>query len=288
MYAPLFLIGGGALCTGVALGLFDQYVPWLSAPGRKVRAAFGVAAAVLGFAALFAFIRGGGVKPRAKRKAVSVDGPAWYREALKLKGLKEKRGKANNPEVVKLYAQAGNPGIKHDSVPWCAAFVGAMLFRAGVPSTESLMARSYSRWGKACKPKKGCVVVLWRGSPNADTGHVGFLSRHSKNFVWLVGGNQSDSVNEQRFPKSRVLKNGYRWPRKLSQSRTVRANVAGLALGTAGLMTIVGELSGFVQPLQVLGQYWRPALIIAGAIPLVIHSVTLALRVADWYRKGRT
>ncbi len=286
MYAPLFLVGGGALCTGVALGLFDQYIPWLSAPGRKVRAAFGAAAAALVFAALFAFIRGGGAK--RTRRVVTNGEPSWFALAQSLKGLEERPGRSDNPKVVELYADSGNPGIKHDSVPWCAAFVGAILWRTIGQRSGSLMARSYHTWGKKCKPKKGCVVVLWRGKPDGSAGHVGFLVKHSKNYVWLLGGNQADAVNVTRFLKSRVLKNGYRWPRKLSQSRTMRANVAGLAVGAVSVTAIVGELSGFIQPLQFLGQYWQPALIIAGTIPLVIHSVTLALRVADWYRKGRT
>ena len=41
--------------------------------------------------------------------------------------------------------------LPHDEVPWCAAFVGACLERAGIASTRSLMARSYLGWGAGAR-----------------------------------------------------------------------------------------------------------------------------------------
>jgi len=72
------------------------------------------------------------------------------------------------------------------------------------------MARSYRKWGKRLgKPRPGCIAVLTRG-PNPALGHVGFFIRETADYVVLLGGNQSDAVNQKRFAKSRVL--AWRWP----------------------------------------------------------------------------
>jgi hypothetical protein len=48
-----------------------------------------------------------------------------------------------------------------DEVPWCAAAVGAPLERAGVPSTRSLMAKSYLQWvDPQSPPEVGAIAVF--------------------------------------------------------------------------------------------------------------------------------
>ena len=53
----------------------------------------------------------------------------------------------NNPKVVAYFKDSGNPGVMDDETAWCAAFVGAMLKRAGIKGTGKLNARSYLDWG---------------------------------------------------------------------------------------------------------------------------------------------
>jgi ornithine carbamoyltransferase len=48
--------------------------------------------------------------------------------------------------------------------------------------------------------------------------------------VMLLGGNQGDCVKVSRFPKSRVMPNGYRWPKRAIDSRTNKA--AGVSAGS--------------------------------------------------------
>ena len=87
--------------------------------------------------------------------------PQWYALALGERGVKEAPDEADNSVVQAFYRDAGHPEVKHDSVPWCAAFVGAMLTRAGIRPSGSLAARSYLDWGvKLCVPRQGCIVVL--------------------------------------------------------------------------------------------------------------------------------
>jgi uncharacterized protein (TIGR02594 family) len=137
--------------------------------------------------------------------------PLWLRLAFAERGVKEAPGEADNRRVQAYYRDAGHPEVRHDSVPWCAAFVGAMLKRAGIAPSGSLAARSYLDWGNAiAEPVPGCVTVLSRGSSSWQ-GHVGFYVKDlGGGRIQLLGGNQSDRVSLAAFPKARVL--GYRLP----------------------------------------------------------------------------
>lgn len=141
----------------------------------------------------------------------------WMEHAWAHIGVRETKGKAATAEIVAMYAAAGRPDITSDDVPWCSAFVGKCtadaglprLIDIGVPKDDALMARSWLKYGtKLDEPKVGCIVVLKRGAPPA--GHVGFLTGWGDGYVRVLGGNQSDAVNEARFKEADVL--GYRWP----------------------------------------------------------------------------
>jgi hypothetical protein len=54
----------------------------------------------------------------------------------------------------------------------------------------------------------GDIVILWRISPKSIYGHVGFYVCERKNTLYLLGGNQSNSVSIAPYPKTQVL--GYR------------------------------------------------------------------------------
>jgi uncharacterized protein (TIGR02594 family) len=136
----------------------------------------------------------------------------WFSVATHFKGTTEVHGSVDDPKILEMYRLAGHPEIEHDETPWCAAFVGACLSLSGYRGTESLLARSYQKFGQDLKqePRRGCVVVLWRGDPKSSTGHVAFYDRDDGDHVVLLGGNQGDAVTTRSFPKSQVL--AYRWP----------------------------------------------------------------------------
>jgi uncharacterized protein (TIGR02594 family) len=138
--------------------------------------------------------------------------PKWLALAKKELGTKEIPGSRSNPKVVQYYLDVVKKKMG-DDVPWCAAFVGAMLVRSGEKSSGSLMARSYLQWGERCGAKSGAIVVFGRGRP--PFGHVAFVESVEANSVVVIGGNQSDAVTRQRYPKSKVL--GYRWPSAVIQ-----------------------------------------------------------------------
>lgn len=144
-----------------------------------------------------------------ERKA-EPEQPAWLTLAKAETGTREGAGKANNPRVVAYYKDAGFAGVKSDDVAWCAAFVGAMLERAGRKPSGSLAARSYEGWGVGLKePALGAICTKRRGNSTWQ-GHVFFVVGADKTHVYGLGGNQSDMVNVASFKRSEVT--SYRWP----------------------------------------------------------------------------
>jgi uncharacterized protein (TIGR02594 family) len=124
-----------------------------------------------------------------------------YRLAKAELGTREISGAQDNPEIVQWFADVGHQWVRDDETAWCAAFAGAMLEAAGIRSTRALNARSYMEWGEPTDdPKEGDVVVFWRVSRSDWRGHVGFFVRKDRNRVWVLGGNQSNSVSEKDYP----------------------------------------------------------------------------------------
>lgn len=139
----------------------------------------------------------------------------WVNIAKEFIGLKEIKGEKDAPEIVKMWADIKNSGIKDDETPWCAAFVGACLENAGIKSTRSGGSKSYLTWGdKLDEPIYGCIVVFSRNGG----GHVGFVVGKDQNGnIMVLGGNQSDAVNIKPFKKDRVV--GYRYPSGIARPK---------------------------------------------------------------------
>ena len=126
-------------------------------------------------------------------------------------GVREGAGKTNNPRVVDYYKDAGHKEVKEDETPWCAAYVGAMLYRASIQPNGSLGARSYERWGiKLRNPVYGCIGVKTRARGPLWAGHVGFVVAANRQQVWLLAGNQGDAVSVAAYP--RELFTAWVWP----------------------------------------------------------------------------
>lgn len=126
-------------------------------------------------------------------------------QASKEIGTKEILGDKNNAQVLKYhaYSRVDNDLSKAqpDSVPWCASFVCYCLEMVGMGSTNSMGARSYLGWGVSTKsaPLPGDVVVYWRGSKQGWSGHVGFFIKLEGEWIYTLGGNQSDAVNVSKY-----------------------------------------------------------------------------------------
>lgn len=140
-------------------------------------------------------------------------------------GEAEWPGAKHNPVIAGFFEASGNPQVKADEVPWCAAFVGAVLAQVGLTGTGKLNARSYMEWGVKVSlrdAKPGDVVILWRESPQSWKGHVAFFVRwDGTDRVILRGGNQRNRVSDDSYPISQIL--GVR--RAVKQDSNGRATV---------------------------------------------------------------
>lgn len=145
----------------------------------------------------------------------AYDLPPWYRLARDEIGVREVPGSGNNQRIIGYAKDAGVAGIVNaDAVPWCAAFVGAMLKRCKEEASGKANAKSYLNWGIGLRsPVLGCIVVLNR-PPVSWQGHVGFyVGRPSAGKIRILGGNQADMVCEADYDAKRL--NQYRWPSHL-------------------------------------------------------------------------
>ncbi len=132
------------------------------------------------------------------------------RLALSQFGIKEIPGRNDNPEVLKYFNELGFDGSKlKDETSWCSAFINWCCKMAGLPYSGKLTARSWLNVGRKVEtPQIGDVVVFWRERPSSWKGHVGFFIRETRNYIYVLGGNQSNRVRIAKYPKYRLL--GYR------------------------------------------------------------------------------
>ena len=130
----------------------------------------------------------------------------WMDIATSQLGVAEIPGPKSNPQIDAYLAGVGlHSG---DETAWCSAFVNWCLRNAGYAVTGKANARSWEGYGITLdKPCYGCGVVLWRGNPKSWQGHVGFWIREP---LWLIGGNQNNSVCGAPYELRRVLR--YFWP----------------------------------------------------------------------------
>lgn len=116
----------------------------------------------------------------------------------------------SNPRVTEYHGHTNIAGYD-DKASWCSSFVNWSLAQVGIAGTGSALARSWLDWGVPLQvPVPGCIAVLSRGDPAGWKGHVGFFLRADTEHVYLLGGNQLDTVREHFYSVDTVL--GYRWP----------------------------------------------------------------------------
>lgn len=126
--------------------------------------------------------------------------------ALNEIGVKEIVGKEHNPRILDYFNEIGHSWVKDDETAWCSAFANYVCKKAGANFSGKLNARSWLNVGqKVSKPEKGDIAVFWRESPNSWKGHVAFFIRETRNWVYVLGGNQNNQVKISAYPKHRLL-----------------------------------------------------------------------------------
>lgn len=162
-------------------------------------------------------------------------------------GTTEGPGLADNPVIMEMYASVGQTHVEHDSVAWCAAFVGHCLEKAGIRSTRKLTARSYLDWGipiEVQDAQQGDIGIIPRGTSSWQ-GHVFFIDRIEGKWVWGLGGNQDDAVNVKRYPVSKLL--GVRRAGNVALAVTMSVEAVQRCLKELGYHE-VGQIDGKIGP----------------------------------------
>jgi uncharacterized protein (TIGR02594 family) len=120
----------------------------------------------------------------------------------------------DNPRIMQYFRSCREvgPGPGGDEIDWCAAFCNHCLEAAGYLGTSHVGSRSFyhnrhNRFRRLSRPAYGCLAVF-RNYPfdKGDTawatgrGHVGFLLDWDEDKLWVLGGNQLDTVRTLGFP----------------------------------------------------------------------------------------
>ncbi|WP_299686670.1 peptidoglycan-binding protein [uncultured Tateyamaria sp.] len=166
----------------------------------------------------------------------AIDGRStlpWMLEAAHVRGLHE----ARDLGVLRAWFDRSVAWIDPREIPWCGAFV-ATAFRQWQHDIDlpenPLGARNWMKFGRACPPQFGAVLVFWRGSKKGWKGHVGFYHAEDNTHFHVLGGNQSNAVTVSRIAKTRFLQ--ARWP--LGHQTSDRRFHA----DTVGIRTTVNEV----------------------------------------------
>lgn len=222
-------------------------------------------------------------------EAPSLGEPKWLKLARSELGVKEIPGAQHNPAVLSYFRDAGFPEIDDDETAWCAGFANAILHRAGYSGSKSLAARSFLTWGKEIsKPYPGCIVVFWRESPRSWQGHVAFFIEENSTHIKVLGGNQSNSVSIQSYPKSQLL--GYREPVTAGNSRTYRAAALGIISAGASSTAILDsqtQIMGIIGVLKDLGASLPQIVLLTSGLSILAFMAIIWARYSDLSEKGR-
>lgn len=121
--------------------------------------------------------------------------------------VKEFTGSKHNPEVLKYFDEIGHAWVDDDETPWCAAFMNWCAMKAGLQGSGKLDAKSFLKIGDdvTSSPQCGDVVILHRGDPSGWKGHVGIYVTQKDGMVYLLGGNQGDTVCIAPYAANRIL-----------------------------------------------------------------------------------
>jgi hypothetical protein len=133
----------------------------------------------------------GDLGPKTQWAMALVELPVWRHllvtTALQHVGLVEVGGENHGPEIERWLEACGvEPGL-----PWCAAFVSAMLRLIGIECAEARVSKLVERFPETLCPLPGDLGYWLRED---GTGHVGIVTGVDRMYVSLVEGNSGDGV----------------------------------------------------------------------------------------------
>lgn len=135
----------------------------------------------------------------------------WMMEAQRVLGLHEIR---NKEELAKWLKSDGATLGDPSKLPWCGDYIDTSLRlalpaepRTGALKENPYWAKNWALLGVPCDPMYGAVLSFTR----EGGGHVAFCVGQDAAHYYVLGGNQSNSVNVTRIAKDRLY--GSRWPK---------------------------------------------------------------------------
>jgi uncharacterized protein (TIGR02594 family) len=134
--------------------------------------------------------------------------PLLVDHGFQLWGTTEIPGPKSNPEILAWAEELRLQKVyTNDDTAWCGLFMAYVVKQSGrTPIPNPLWARNWAKWGAKVdllkdKASLGDVLVFERGSG----GHVGIYIAEDATTYYVLGGNQSNTVNVARYQKSRLL-----------------------------------------------------------------------------------
>ena len=137
-------------------------------------------------------------------------GPKMLVEAMKLIGIKEVIGAANNPVILEWAKECGIKEYNADAIPWCGLFMAVVAKRAGKTAPPNpLYALNWATFGNPVEnPMLGDVLTFKRFDAQGKLigGHVGLYVGETATTFFVLGGNQGDKVSIVEIAKKRLNK----------------------------------------------------------------------------------
>jgi uncharacterized protein (TIGR02594 family) len=129
--------------------------------------------------------------------------PRMIAEGIKLYGVKEAPGRADNPTILAWAAETGLSSVyQHDETAWCGLFAALVAKRAGKPVVAGpLWALNWQHFG-VTSPQAGLGDILVFVRPGG--GHVGLYIAEDDGAYHVLGGNTADTVSIARIAKDRL------------------------------------------------------------------------------------
>ena len=138
--------------------------------------------------------------------------PVLVSTGLQFLGVKEIPGAQSNPVILQMAKSLGIEKIyTNDDTSWCGLFMSYLFFLTGKPFPDLkgdqynyLRAAWFLGYGNEVQKGSemlGDVCIFKRPGGN----HVGLIIAESEKTFFVLGGNQSNSVNIAEISKSRLL-----------------------------------------------------------------------------------
>ena len=115
-------------------------------------------------------------------------------------------GVMSNPQIVEFIKATSYPDTGSDEVPWCSAFLVWIFQECGIVTPANAAAVSWMNYSHAVtEPRIGDVVVFAWPAAAPTNHHVGLFIRETDDLLYVLAGNQNDTVDISGWRKRSVL-----------------------------------------------------------------------------------